>query len=127
MDRIIGLNVKLHKYTQAAAAKPTRIGLDTDWAQISVGDGHCLALKTDGSLWAWGQNDCGQVGDGTTNQTFRPKVISSSKDWKAIAAGAFSSYALKSDHSLWAWGGGDYPDRHQEYAVIRALKGSEWR
>lgn len=105
-------------------SNPTRIGLETDWAQISVGAGHCLALKTNGSLWAWGQNDCAQVGDGTTNETFSPRMISSSKDWKAIAAGAFSSYALKEDHSLWGWGGGDFPETLKEFAVIRALKGS---
>jgi alpha-tubulin suppressor-like RCC1 family protein len=102
---------------------PIQIGSETDWAQISVGAGHCLALKTNGSLWAWGQNDCGQVGDGTTNNAFSPKMISSANDWTAIVAGAFSSYALKRDHSLWGWGGGDFK-RHQEFTIGRAHQGS---
>ncbi|HLH54308.1 MAG TPA: hypothetical protein VKY92_11905 [Verrucomicrobiae bacterium] len=104
-------------------ATPIQIGPDTDWDQISVGAGHCLALKTDGSLWAWGQNDCGQLGDGTTNNASSPKMIGSAKDWKAISAGVLSSYALKRDHSLWGWGGGDF-ESHREFTVIRALKGS---
>jgi alpha-tubulin suppressor-like RCC1 family protein len=100
--------------------KPIRIGLENDWAQISVGAGHCLALKTDGSLWAWGQNEDGQVGDGTTKDAISPIRIGSAKDWKAIAASGFGSYALKRDHSLWAWG--DFDSGHQEFA--RTLKGS---
>ena len=100
--------------------KPTRIGLENDWAQISVGAGHCLALKTDGSLWAWGQNEDGQVGDGTTKDAISPIRIGSAKDWKAIAASGFGSYALKRDHSLWAWG--DCDSGHQEFA--RSLNGS---
>ncbi len=102
---------------------PTQIGAQTDWSQISVGAGHCLALKTNGSLWAWGQNDCGQVGDGTTNNAFSPKMIGSANDWKAIAAGAFSSYTLKRDHSLWGWAGADF-DSRQDSTFRNALKGS---
>lgn len=102
---------------------PTQIGSETDWAQISVGAGHCLALKTNGSLWAWGQNDCGQVGDGTTHNAFSPKMIGSANDWQVIAAGAFSSYALKRDHSLWGWGAGN-PNGHQEFGLGSASPGS---
>jgi alpha-tubulin suppressor-like RCC1 family protein len=105
-------------------SKPVRIGSDTDWAQISLGGGHCLALKTDGSLWAWGQNDCGQVGDGTTNDVFSPKRIDSANDWKAISAGAVSSYALKEDRSLFGWGGGDFAPGVKEFTPISAIKGS---
>ena len=103
---------------------PTRIGSDTDWDQIRVGAGHCLALKTNGSLWAWGQNDCGQLGDGTTNNASSPQKIGSATDWKAIAAGAMSSYALKRDHSLWGWGGEDCNTGAKEFTVVSALKGS---
>jgi alpha-tubulin suppressor-like RCC1 family protein len=104
--------------------KPTRIDSARDWAQISVGLGHCLALKSDGTLWGWGQNDCGQVGDGTTNDVFTPKRVDSANDWKAISAGAVSSYALKGDHSLWGWGGGDFAPGVKEFTPASAIKGS---
>ena len=84
--------------------EPTRIGTDTDWTQIAVGAGHCLALKRDGSLWAWGQNEHGQVGDGTTSNQFKATRIGSGHDWRTIAAGDFESFALKADGTLWAWG-----------------------
>src|SRR5438876_489024 len=84
--------------------EPTRIGQDTNWAQITVGAGHCLALKSDGSLWAWGLNDHGQVGDGSTNNQFTATQIGSDHDWAEIAAGAFSSFAVKKSGALWGWG-----------------------
>jgi hypothetical protein len=87
--------------------QPTRIGTDTNWTQIAAGAGHCLALKSDGSLWAWGQNDHGQVGDGTTSNQFVVTRIGTDHDWTTIAAGDFSSFALKRDGTLWGWGVAD--------------------
>jgi hypothetical protein len=83
---------------------PTRIGTDSDWTQIAVGGTHSLALKRDGSLWGWGQNNNGQVGDGGTREQFAVTQIGHDRDWSAIAAGAFSSFALKKDGTLWGWG-----------------------
>jgi alpha-tubulin suppressor-like RCC1 family protein len=84
--------------------KPTQIGVETNWADISVGMLHSVALKTDGSLWAWGQNNCGQVGDGSTNNNFTPTRISPDLDWKSISAGSFNGFALKSNGTVWVWG-----------------------
>lgn len=83
---------------------PTRIGTDADWTHIAVCGTHSLALKRDGSLWGWGQNDQGQVGDGSTQHQFAVTQIGHERDWSAIAAGAFSSFALKQDGTLWGWG-----------------------
>jgi alpha-tubulin suppressor-like RCC1 family protein len=83
---------------------PTRIGTDSDWTQIAVGASHSLALKRDGSLWGWGQNDHGQVGDGGTRNQFAVTQIGHDRDWSAITAGAASSFALKKDGTLWGWG-----------------------
>lgn len=88
----------------ARIAQPTRIGTDTNWMRIAAGLGHNLALKKDGSLWAWGQNNAGQVGDGTISNKFAPIQITTEHDWKTIAAGAFNSFALKEDGTLWGWG-----------------------
>ena len=68
-----------------------------------AGEKHNLAIRENGSLWAWGANDHGQLGDGTTNTTATPKQISSGP-WVAVAAGLDFSLAIKSDGTLWAWG-----------------------
>jgi alpha-tubulin suppressor-like RCC1 family protein len=70
---------------------------------IAAGDYHSLFLKNDGSLWVMGDNEYGQLGDGTTNNVNRPEQIVAS-GVTAIAAGAGHSLFLKSDGSLWAMG-----------------------
>jgi alpha-tubulin suppressor-like RCC1 family protein len=80
------------------------IDANTNWAAISGGLAHTLALKQDGSLWAWGQNDRGQVGDGTRSNKFVVTQIGSERDWQTICAGAFNSFALKRDGTVWGWG-----------------------
>jgi alpha-tubulin suppressor-like RCC1 family protein len=89
----------------AFIAAPTRIGSDTNWAEISAGIAHCMAVKTDGSLWAWGQ-DRGQLGDATVTNKCVPTRVGNSSDWHKIAAGALNSYGLKRDGTLWGWGRG---------------------
>ena len=71
-------------------------------ARVAAGDSHSLAVKSDGSLWAWGANFFGQLGDGTTTARLVPTPVGSG--YTAIAAGEYHTVALKSDGSLWAWG-----------------------
>jgi len=80
-----------------------RIGNETDWVSIAVGDSQNLAIKSDGTLWAWGENLDYQLGDGT--KITRPTPVPSipGNDWKQAATGT-SSFALKNDGTLWAWG-----------------------
>ncbi len=74
------------------------------WTKIAAGDSHSIAIKDDGSLWSWGGNYSGQLGDGTTNNRSIPVKVSPDH-WLEVAAGDSHSLALRSDGTLWAWGG----------------------
>jgi alpha-tubulin suppressor-like RCC1 family protein len=114
--------------------RPTRVGKSSDWKAIAVGYDWVLALKRDGSLWAWGGNDLGQLGLGTTDDLAHPTPtrVGSDLDWTAISAGGVPSFAIKRDGSLWAWGGngegqlglGDTADRS---VPTRVGTGSSWK
>jgi len=71
---------------------------------ISAGGNHCLALRNDGRVYAWGTNWYGQLGDGTTDDHYSPILLPSLTDVIAVSAGAMHSLALKNDGTLWAWG-----------------------
>jgi alpha-tubulin suppressor-like RCC1 family protein len=87
---------------------------------VSAGYYHTCAVKTDGSLWCWGDNDYGQLGNGTSGvfpSIFTPVQIMSS-GVKAVSLGGLHTCAIKQDGSLWCWGGNDYG---------QLGKGSSWR
>ncbi|MCL2502998.1 MAG: cell wall-binding repeat-containing protein [Coriobacteriia bacterium] len=84
---------------------PVRIGADYDWTAVSAGDNHSCAIKDDGSLWAWGYNEFGRLGNGTTVNTSTPVLIGVATDaWQDVSAGGRHSLAIKDDGTLWAWG-----------------------
>jgi len=71
---------------------------------IAGGYSYSLALKGDGTVWAWGYNAYGQLGNGTTGTAINPVQVSNLTGVTAIAGGGFHSLALKSDGTVWAWG-----------------------
>ena len=85
-------------------ATPQQVGSDDDWQAISVLENFVLGLKTDGTLWAWGNNLSGQLGLGDTNWRWTPTQVGSDDDWTIISAGGAHSLALKAGGTLWAWG-----------------------
>ena len=76
--------------------------------QIAGGGEHSIALKSDGTVWAWGNNWVGQLGDGTTSHRSTPVQVSGLSGVIAIAGGGYHSIALKSDGTVWAWGWNEY-------------------
>jgi alpha-tubulin suppressor-like RCC1 family protein len=83
---------------------PIQIGTGTNWKIVSAGEQHSVALKTDGTLWAWGNNDDYQLGDGTTNPKISPYQLGTATNWFNISAGYKHTLAIKADKSLWSWG-----------------------
>lgn len=92
---------------QAVAAiveETSRLG-DQPLAQVlAAGERHGAFIRPDGSLWAWGANDAGQLGDGTRQARPRPVRIGAPGLWAAVAAGDRHTTAIRRDGTLWSWG-----------------------
>ena len=71
---------------------------------IATGHDHTLALKSDGTVWAWGNNTMGQLGDGSTTASALPLQVPGLSGITAISAGYKYSLARKDDTTVWAWG-----------------------
>ena len=75
---------------------------------LAAGVTHSLAAKNDGTVWAWGGNDAGQLGDGSTTDHSTPVQVSGGLVGAVgLAAGTYHSLAVKNDGTVWAWGGND--------------------
>ena len=70
--------------------------------QVAVGSRHTMAIRYDGSLWTWGANWAGELGDGTMEERDTPMKVMD--DVVYVAAGTHYSMAIRSDGSLWTWG-----------------------
>ena len=88
----------------AVHSTPTQIGTANNWSQISTGSYYTMAIKTDGALWAWGENAYGGLGDGTTVNKTIPTQIGTASNWSKVSAGGDHTLAIKTDGTLWAWG-----------------------
>jgi len=91
-------------------SSPVQVGSLTDWSNatsVSLGRNHCLVIKSNGALWAWGRAlTYGQLGDGTVIDKPSPIQIGSLTDWASVSAGRSFSLARKTDGTTWAWGRG---------------------
>lgn len=83
---------------------PTQIGTDTHWAIAAAGGKFNHAIKTDGTLWAWGANNQGQLGDGALLARTLPVQIGTATHWLSVIPGNEHSFAFTADGALWGWG-----------------------
>ena len=92
---------------------PGGVGSLTGIVAVSAGDGFSVALREDGTVWAWGANGAGSLGDGTLTDRLTPvEVVAASGSGHlsgivAVSAGDESVVAIRSDGTAWAWGQGD--------------------
>lgn len=87
-------------------SSPTQIGTDTDWSLISLGYKNGGAIKTNGTLWAWGQNS-NELGLNNTINRSSPTQVGALTNWLKVFFTYNQTVAIKTDGTLWAWGAND--------------------
>jgi alpha-tubulin suppressor-like RCC1 family protein len=80
----------------------------SNWKQVTCGYFHTAAVKNDGTLWTWGRNGNGQLGNGTTSDTSTPVQVGSATSWRQVSCGYYYTMAVKTDGTLWTWGSAQY-------------------
>ena len=100
----LGLNEGAPGPSQLSKSSPTQIP-GTNWNQVAQGRGSVtIGVKSDGTLWSWGSNGDGGIGDNTTAQRSSPTQIGTGTDWKHMGVGENHGLCTKTDGTLWAWG-----------------------
>ncbi len=85
--------------------QPTQVSSPAiKWAQISIGAKHACGVSTVGTLWCWGDNASGQLGDGSTTSQSRPTQVTGGEDWAEAQVGDTHTCATRIDGSAWCWG-----------------------
>jgi alpha-tubulin suppressor-like RCC1 family protein len=102
----LGTTTDTCEESQLPCAKtPKRIDGIDGVAAVTTGDAHVLALRSDGSVWAWGYDFYGQVGDGATNSVEpAPKQVAGLPPIRSISGGQVYSLAIDLTGALYAWG-----------------------
>lgn len=105
--------------------------IKSTWSFVAGGWSHSIGLKTDGSLWSWGWNMDGQLGNGLTLSTNNPVHIGQERDWKMLSAGSAHSLGLKKDGTLWVWGSNTSGQlgigpRKQSPVPVQVGTGNDW-
>jgi alpha-tubulin suppressor-like RCC1 family protein len=88
----------------SATFNVTQVGTATDWIKVSAGSLFSVALKNNGTLWTWGRNAVGQLGNNTLLDTNVPAQVGTATDWSQIEAGNEHTLAIKTTGTLWSWG-----------------------
>jgi alpha-tubulin suppressor-like RCC1 family protein len=101
----LGTSGQLGDSSIVSKSSPIQVGILTDWDRVyGSGNASAYAIKTDGTLWAWGLNTSGALGDGSSAHKSSPVQIGSLTNWAKVAGMSTGALALKTDGTLWSWG-----------------------
>jgi alpha-tubulin suppressor-like RCC1 family protein len=107
----LGPSGQLGNSLLAARSTPvTTFAGGTNWKQVSSGNTHTAAIKTDGTLWVWGNGGYGRLGNGVTTGNISTPVttFAGGTNWKQVGPGGGHTAAIKTDGTLWTWGRGSF-------------------
>jgi len=101
------------------------------WSSVAAGYLFTLGIRTDGSLWAWGNNTYGKLGLGDTTERHAPTRVGAWSDWLAVSDRGWHSIGIRADGSLWAWGRNDFGqlglgDTTERHVPTRVGAWSDW-
>ena len=132
-----GLNTdgQLGDTTRTHRSSPIQtIAGGTTWKQVSLGAASVATIKTDGTLWTWGTNSTGILGDGTVTSRSSPvQTIAGDTTWKEVNNGGTNNIAIKTDGTLWVWGWNDQGQLndgtliHRSSPVQTVAGGTNWK
>ncbi|MBU2527892.1 right-handed parallel beta-helix repeat-containing protein [bacterium] len=102
-----------------------------NWSSVSGGLEHTIAVRADGTLWAWGLNNYGQLGLGDITARYIPTQVGVDTNWSSVSGGYDHVSAVKTDGTLWAWGRNDYgqlglADFSIRYAPVQVGADTNW-
>lgn len=92
---------------QSQTIVPTQAGTANNWKEVS-GQYLCVGIRTNGTLWEWGDNGQIPMTNGSTVPVTTPVQVGTATDWKTASAGMACASAIKNDGSLWSWGINNY-------------------
>jgi len=131
---LLGDNTTTHRSSPVQV-----VGFATTWSSVSVGAGHAAGIKKDGTLWLWGLNTQGQLGDNTVVHRSSPvQIVGGGTTWAQISCGEYHTAAVKTDGRLWCWGAnslgnvnrgclGDNTVIHRSSPVQTVAFGTNWK
>jgi alpha-tubulin suppressor-like RCC1 family protein len=106
----------------------------TNWKQVSCGQRHISAIKTNGTLWIWGNSNYGQLGNSNTISRSTPvTTFTGGTNWKQVGSGPFYNAAIKTDGTLWVWGNNSNGQLGNSSAINRSTPvttftgGTNWK